>query len=109
MTPDLNRKGFDFITNWMALLFVAILLLSFLFSAIIVNQWVAYAVVFFAALILGHFLFTSKEGNRFPYYVLAFAFLTGYVIGHKAGNWAVITVLFIAVIAATNKVLKLAQ
>jgi len=109
MNALLNKKGLDFITNWAALLFVATLLLSFLFSAIIINPWVTYTIIIFVAVILGHFLFTSKEGNRFPYYVLAFAFLVGYLIGHKSGNWIIIAVLFIGGMAATNKVLKLTQ
>ena len=109
MTRNLNKRGFDFLTNWVALLFVATLLLSFLFSVIIVNQWITYMVVGFVSVILGHFIFTSKEGNRFPYYVLSFAFLVGYTLGHKAGNWIVIVVLFLGGLFLTNKILKLTK
>ena len=109
MTRNLNKRGFDFLTNWVALLFVATLLLSFLFSAIIVNQWVIYTVVVFVSVILGHFIFTSKEGNRFPYYVLSFAFLVGYTIGHKTGNWIVIVALFLTGLFVTNKILRLTK
>ena len=106
---DLNKRGFEFITNWVVIFFVAILVLSFMLSIVITNQWVTYLIVIFAALILGHFIFTSKLGNRFPYYVLSFAFITGYLAGHKAGNWLVILVLFFGLIAGTNKIMHMAE
>ena len=105
----LDKKGLDFLTNWVAILFLLILVLSFLLSAVIVDQWVNYVIVVFAGAVLGHFLFTSREGNRFPYYILASALLAGYLAGHRAGNGIVIAALFVGSIAATNKVLKLTR
>lgn len=104
-----NKRGLDFITNWAAVFFVAVLILSFLLSSVIVNQWVNYAIVVFAGIILGHFLFTGKNGVVFPYYVISFAFLAGYLIGHKAGNGIIIAALFLGIMAATKKALKLTR
>jgi len=99
----LNKKGFEFIGNWIVIFFVAIIVLSLLLALVIVNQWVNYIIIIFGGAILGRFMFTSKHGNRFPYYLLSFAFISGYLIGHRAGNWLVMLVLFIVAIAATNK------
>ncbi len=105
----LNKKGFEFITNWVIVFFIAILVLSFLLSVIIVNAWVNYAVTIFMGVILGHFFFTSKYGNRFPYYVLAFAFISGYLSGHRAGNGFLMIAMFVGAIFATYKVMKATQ
>ena len=99
-----NKKGFELITNWVAILFFAILILSFLFSMLIVNQWVTYTIVVFVGVILGHFVYTSKYGNRFPYYVLSFGFLLGILVGHRAGNGLIIIALFIGTVFLVNQI-----
>lgn len=104
-----SKKGFELLTNWVAVLFLAILVLSFMLSLVIINQVVIYTIAIFAGVILGHFIHTSKYGNRFPYYLLSFAFLIGFLIGHRAGNGLVITVLFLGVLFATNQILKVSQ
>tara|TARA_B100000315_G_C14434739_1_gene521862 strand:- start:108 stop:443 length:336 start_codon:yes stop_codon:yes gene_type:complete len=101
-----NKKGFEFLTNWVLIFFIAILVLSFLLAIVIINVWVTFVIVLFAGVLLGHFIFTSKEGNRFPYYLLSFAFISGYLAGHKVGNAIIILVLFIGAIVATNKVMQ---
>ncbi len=105
----LNKKGFEFITNWVFVFFVAILVLSFLLSIVIVNVWVNYLIMIFAAVILGRFIFTSKYGSRFPYYALSFAFISGYLAGHRAGNGFFLLALFIGVMVLTYKVFKATQ
>lgn len=105
----LNKKGFEFITNWVIVFFTAIIVLSFLLSMVIVNAWVNYLVAIFVGVVLGHFFFTSKYGNRFPYYVLAFAFISGYLSGHRAGNGFLMVALFVGVIFATYKIMKATQ
>ncbi len=105
----LDKRGFGLITNWVVVFFVAILFLSFLLSIVIVNAWVNYLIVIFAGMILGHFVFTSSYGNRFPYYVLAFAFISGYLTGHRAGNGFFLLAIFIGVIFATCKIMKATQ
>ncbi len=106
---SLNKKGFGLITNWVVVFFVAILFLSFLLSIIIIKAWINYLIIVFAGIIIGHFVFTSSYGNRFPYYTLAFAFISGYLTGHRAGNWFFLLALFIGVIFVTYRVLKSTQ
>ena len=101
-----NKKGFEFLTNWVLIFFTAILVLSFLLSSVIINLWVSFVIILFAGIILGHFIFTSKHNNRFPYYLLAFAFISGYLVGHRVGNFMLILVLFVGVIIATNQLLQ---
>lgn len=105
----LNKKGFEFITNWVLVFFVAILVLSFLLSIIIVNVWVNYLVIVFVAVTLGRFIFTSTYGNRFPYYALSFAFVSGYLAGHRAGSGFFLLALFIGVMVLSYKVFKATQ
>ncbi len=105
----LNKKGFEFLTNWVFVLFVATIVLSFLLSIIVVNVWVNYLIIIFAAVILGHFVFKSTYGGRFPYYVLSFAFISGYLAGHRVGNGLVLLAVFIGVMILTFKVCKATQ
>ncbi len=105
----LNKKGFEFITNWVFIFFVVILVLSFLLSIIIVNVWVNCLIMVFAAMILGRFIFTSTYGNRFPYYVLSFAFISGYLAGHRVGSGFLLVAIFIGVMILTYKIFKATQ
>jgi len=100
-----NKKGFEFFTNWVTILFVAILVLSFLLSIIIINVWVSLLIIIITGVILGHFIFTSKLENRFPYFVLSFAFISGYLIGHRVGNVFILLAAFVGTVYLTNKVL----
>ncbi len=102
----LNKKGFEFITNWVFVFFVAIIVLSFLLSIIIVNAWVNYLIIVFAAVLIGRFIFTGSFGNRFQYYVLSFAFISGYLAGHRVGNGFFLLALFIGMIFVTYKIMK---
>ncbi len=105
----LNKKGFEFITNWVFVFFVAILALSFLLSIIIVSAWVNYLIIAFAAVLLGRFIFTNSHGNRFPYYALSFAFISGYLAGHRAGNGFFLLALFVGAMILTYKVFRATQ
>lgn len=104
-----NKKGFEFITNWVVLFFVAILFLSFALSFIIINQWVNYVIIIFTGLVLGRFIYMSKLGNKLPYFILSFAFISGYLAGHKAGNWVIMAILFVGILMATNRLSKLVE
>ena len=101
-----NKRGFEFISNCVPVFFVAILLLSFFLARIIVNSWVNYAIISFVAVLLGRFIRKNREGNRFQYLLIAFAFISGYLAGHRAGSWFLILPLFIGVMVATNKIMK---
>ena len=102
----LNKKGFEFITNWVFVFFVAILALSFLLSMIIVSKWVNYVIIVFSAVLLGRLIFMNAYGNRFPYYALSFAFISGYLIGHRVGSGVFLLALFIGVMILTYRVLR---
>ena len=104
-TPK-GKKGLEFLDNWMLIFFTAILALSFITATVIINQFVSYGIAVFAGLILGHLIFTNKQENIFPYYLIGFAFLTGYITGHRAGSGLLITAAFVITITATYKILK---
>lgn len=101
-----SKSGFEFISNWVLIFFVAILLLSFLLARILINPWVVYLTVLFVGIIFGYFIRKNRSGNRFPYFLLSFAFVSGYLAGHGAGNWFLILSLFIGVMVLTNRIME---
>ena len=106
----MNKRGFEFISNWVPMFFGVILLLSFFLALILINAWVLYVIVVFVGIVLGYFIRKNRKGNSFPYFVLSFSFIAGYLIGNGTGNrtghWLVILVLFIGVIFLTNKIIE---
>jgi hypothetical protein len=102
-----NRKGIDFLANWMVIFFFAVLILSFLLSQILINQRVTYIIFIFAGLIIGRLIFTTRYGNRLPYYVISLALLAGFITGYRVGSPIIMIALHIGSIVATYKISKL--
>ncbi len=101
-----GKKGFEFLTNWFAILFAANLVFSFFIGRILVSEWVTYLIAAVVAVVIGRLLYTSRHQNVFPYYSIAFAFWAGYMAGHRVGNGIAITLLFAAVMLVTYKISK---
>ena len=106
----MNKRGFEFISNWVPLFSGGILLLSFFLALILISPWVTYAIAVFVGIILGYFIRKNREGNSFPYFLLSFSFITGYLVGNgtgnRTGNGFLILFLFIGVMFITNKIME---
>ncbi len=104
-----SKKGFEFLTNWVVILFITILIVSFFVSLLVRNIFVSYTAIIIVGVVLGRFVFTATEGNRFPYYVLGFGFVTGWLLGYKVGNLFILLLVYITAFYGSFKIHQLTR
>jgi 4-hydroxybenzoate polyprenyltransferase len=90
------KKAFEFLTNWVEVFFIILLLIGFLVSLFINNLYLSYGVVLLTGLASGKILYHKKKDNFFPHLLLMSGFILGYIIGNKEGTPVLILLLFIA-------------
>ncbi|MFH1181881.1 MAG: hypothetical protein V1702_02895 [Candidatus Woesearchaeota archaeon] len=90
------KKAFEFLTNWVEVSFIILLLIGFLMSLFINNVFLSYGTVLLAGLASGKILYHKKKDNFFPHILLMTGFILGYIIGNKEGSPVLILLLFIA-------------
>ncbi len=92
-----NRRGMEVLANWVLLWLLGLLIGGFLMGLFTRSAALAFIIIFAGGAIIGHFVFTAKDGNRFPYYVLGASFIIGWLIGtrHNYGLLLLVYVLSI--------------
>ena len=82
--------------NWVEILFVAVLILGFIFALSMNNAFFIYVVIFLAGLLCGRY-YWKKIGKQplFPFFLIISGFLFGYLIGTTAASRKVVLFLFI--------------
>ena len=102
-----SKKGFEFMTAWIWIWLFLAVMLGIVLGFDIANIWMHFVAVAFVALIIGHFIYTGKYGNCFPYYILGVGFILSYFIGLNLSerfngvpspNKLVLAVFFVVVI-----------
>ncbi|MBN2454607.1 hypothetical protein JXB11_03610 [Candidatus Woesearchaeota archaeon] len=90
------KKAFEFLTNWVEISFILLLLFGFFISAAINSTPLSYVVVFLAGLLSGKVIYHKKKDYLFPHIILITGFILGYLIGNKVGNAILIFIIFLA-------------
>ena len=98
-----GKGGFEFLTNWVELLFFGLLVLGFAAGKLIIDLSFSYLLVAAAGLIAGRLSYVKRENDPLPFKAISLAFLIGYLFGHRAGNGVVITLLFVAAVVTSYK------
>ena len=88
--------GAAFFSQWAEYGFIIIILLGFALAISMRNPWLVYAVIFCAGMMSGRFIF-ERQGKQplFPYLMILFGFLVGYLLGSFAYNKFAIVFLFV--------------
>ena len=81
--------------DWAELLGLIIMVIGFLIAASLGSAVMLYIIIFITGLIFGRFWFKMGKDIRFPWFLVIFFFLIGFVVGSFYGNNAVIILLFI--------------
>ena len=86
-----------FFKSWVEFFFFVIMILGLVVGvwATSLSAFISYIVVFLSGMIGGRLLYDRKHKLAFPYYVILFGFLIGYVIGTYYGSRKVIVILFV--------------
>ena len=98
-----GKKGFEFLTNWVELSFLGMLAVGFVVGKLVIDVGFSYLLLAAAGLIAGRLSYVKRENDPLPFKAIGLAFLIGYLFGHRAGNWFVITLLFVAAAAISYK------
>ncbi|MFH1642011.1 MAG: hypothetical protein ABIC04_03870 [Nanoarchaeota archaeon] len=85
----------EFFKSWAEVMFFALLVIGFLFSLLTPSAVLSYALIFCAGMMGGRLIFERKDKLQFPYYLMIFGFLIGYLLGAFYGNRNVIVILFV--------------
>jgi len=88
-----SKKGIEMVDQWVELLMFTLLIISFALSVSIGSLVFNYIVVFIFGLMSGRFLYYRRK--TFPFYLIVFGGIVGYLIGVRYGSWKMTLFLFI--------------
>jgi uncharacterized membrane protein len=88
------KKAFEFLTNWVEISFIFLLLFGFFLSAMINNIYLSYGIALLAGLVAGKVIYHKKKDYLFPHVLLITGFILGYLIGNKVGSAIAIIIIF---------------
>lgn len=78
---------------WVELLCFVVLVIGFLFSITLQSAMMSYVVIFLFGLLAGRLIYYRKYS--FPFYIIGFALLLGYVLGTRYGQWKLVILFFL--------------
>ena len=86
-----------FFKSWAEFFFFVLMVIGFIVSlwASSFSAFISYIVVFLSGMIGGRILYDRKGKLTFPYYIIIFGFLIGYLIGTYYGSRKVVIILFV--------------
>jgi hypothetical protein len=88
------KKAFEFLTNWVEVSFIILLVLGFGISLLINDVYISYGIVLLSGLVSGKIIYHKKKDYLFPYIILIAGFILGYIIGHRQGSAMAIILIF---------------
>lgn len=88
-----DRKGIEFLDQWVEFFFLMVLIIGFVVSVSIKSAFLSYVVIFLFGVMAGRFLNYRKR--MFPFYLIILGLLLGYIIGSRYGLWKVNLFCFI--------------
>jgi len=87
-----NKKGQNILDTWPEILTVVLLIIGFFVSISLGSMVFTYIVISLIGFMAGRFLRYRK--TAFPFYLIIFGLLLGFVLGARYGNWKVMIFLF---------------
>ncbi|MFC1690989.1 hypothetical protein ACFL0W_02300 [Nanoarchaeota archaeon] len=97
MLKKLGKKAsaapWDWGKYWVQIFFVALVIVGLLLSFIPGSAFFNYMVILVVSFMAGRFLNYRKK--YFPYYLVIFGLLIGYLLGVRYGSWKVVLFLFV--------------
>jgi hypothetical protein len=90
------RKALEFLTNWVELSFILLLILGFVISVFVNDVLLSYALVLMAGLGSGKIIYHKAKDFLFPHILLITGFILGFIIGHKEGSTIALILIFLA-------------
>ena len=86
-----------FFKSWVEFFFFVLMVFGFVIAlwATSFSAVISYVVVFLSGMIGGRLLYDRKGKLTYPYYIILFGFLIGFVIGTFYGSRNVVIILFV--------------
>lgn len=78
---------------WVEFVCFVVLIIGFLFSITLKSAVISYVVIFLFGLLAGRMIYYRKYS--FPFYLIGFALLLGYVLGSRYGQWKLVILFFL--------------
>ena len=89
-----NKNGIiDLSAWWVELICFVVLVVGFLFSITLQSAVISYVVILLFGLLAGRLIYYKKYS--FPFYLIGFALLLGYVLGTRYGQWKLVILFFL--------------
>ena len=90
----MNTRGIiDLSAWWVELICFVVLVIGFLFSITLQSAVMSYVVIFLFGLLAGRLIY--ERSYSFPFYLIGFALLLGYVLGTRYGQWKLVILFFL--------------
>ena len=90
----LNKRA-DFAGSWVEVLFIVLLLIGIVLSVFSGNAVFSYIIISLCGLLFGRLFYEKRKEFMPAYYLVAFGFLVGYIVGNYYANKTIIIGLFI--------------
>ncbi|MEM4336715.1 MAG: hypothetical protein QXG86_01800 [Candidatus Woesearchaeota archaeon] len=90
----INKKA-DFMGSWVEILFIVLIFIGLFLAIFAANVFFSYIIISLSGLLFGRLFYEKRKSFLPPYYILAFGFLIGYVVGNYYANDFIIIGLFV--------------
>ena len=91
----LLKKRADFAGSWVEILFIVLLLIGIVLSVLSGNALFSFIIISLSGLLFGRLFFEKRKSFMPAYYLIAFGFLIGYIVGNVYANRYITIGLFV--------------
>ena len=93
----MNKKGLRWLDAWGETATLTFLVIGLIVCLLIDSAVVSYAVILVCGVMVGRLYNIRKHRLGFPFYLIIFGYLVGYIIGNlitRRGHWLIILIFF---------------